>query len=421
MTLARQFHLANRHPLVVAGEGAFFAWLVLARQGSTWVMVHNHSHHPIKGTTRTSNFHAKLVHEFSWVRLVVYVIDNGRRENMTELLRVLRDVPWTGGDVIHVGALADSSSKYKNDPWIESRTPEHQTLAYVARHQLPMVLVSEHGRRPMIVLPLTDGRRLAALHVSGEKANGTDFLLRNSSSGNFELVVYADRELVLSIDNSPDVVACSRPCGTGSTPVVVETRASYPTVALGGLGRNVFLRASPSGVVDTVTEVRQWETWTLVHSVNTVAELAKRRAAFVLCSAHDSRPLVAPRGVAASLHSASKAGAGTQFVLSRGGDSDDATALLLALSNNESLVLSLLGSGTTVGVCQRGAAGCEPLFVTSVESDSPTVALGLIGNTAFLSANPEGVVGTASLINSWEKWTLVLGGSRRQGWSSYRA
>jgi hypothetical protein len=267
--LARQWELLQAHKLVVGGEGAFFAWLVAAAPGSTWIMVHNHSHSPTD-YSRSSNYHAKLVHFFPWVRLIVYVIDSGRREPVAEVARVLRDVPWKGGDVIHIGALPNSQSRYADQPW-PSSTPEKHTLAFITKYKKRVVLLSYHSLRPLkVLLNVSAARSQTFLHATSDVKEASAFVLfvfspRARSSGNeteFILALASDGGLVLSRMADGSVVVCRREL-PDSQPLLVKTRDKFPAVVLEEEKSRTFLRAHPNGEVDTALKAAEWETWSI--------------------------------------------------------------------------------------------------------------------------------------------------------------
>jgi hypothetical protein len=230
MTLEQQWRLLQAHQIVVAGEGAFFAWLLLAAPGSTWVMVHNHTHPPFDNT-RSSNYHTPTALFSNWTRLVVYVIDNGIRESADELARVLRETPWKGGDVIHVGALPDSTSKNKHlwlkDVW-EKPADSSVTLDCLAEKRVPVVLNNYYDRHfdafneaqpparrgtPFVITKVRD--ILLSLGKDGEASGKWD-------AEDFALIVHNDTTRIKASISAEDLVLGR----LGSQPTVTLTRVS---------------------------------------------------------------------------------------------------------------------------------------------------------------------------------------------------
>jgi hypothetical protein len=59
MSLEEQWRILQSKKVVVAGEGAFFAWSMFAAENATWICVSNHTRPP-KFDIRVSNWHAGL-------------------------------------------------------------------------------------------------------------------------------------------------------------------------------------------------------------------------------------------------------------------------------------------------------------------------------------------------------------------------
>jgi hypothetical protein len=93
MTLQEQFHLVRSHRLIVGGEGALFAMMIMSAPNTTWVQVYNHTRR--RGTWLHSNFHAAVARGIPWVRLVILVISN--KDHYAPVHELIRAIERGGG------------------------------------------------------------------------------------------------------------------------------------------------------------------------------------------------------------------------------------------------------------------------------------------------------------------------------------
>ncbi|MBJ6907626.1 DUF563 domain-containing protein, partial [Vibrio cholerae] len=78
MSLEEQWRILQSKKVVVAAEGAFFAWSMFAAENSTWICIDNHTR-PEGFEPVTSHYHANLALAYPWMRLIVYTIRHGHR------------------------------------------------------------------------------------------------------------------------------------------------------------------------------------------------------------------------------------------------------------------------------------------------------------------------------------------------------
>ena len=424
--LEQQWQQLQRHKLVVGSEGAFFAWLPLAANGSTWVMVFNHTC-TMKCFILWSNYHAKLAHQLPFVRLVVYVVDNGRREAVSAIAQVLRDVPWKGGDVLHIGAMPDGSSMYNHLPW-PATTPADQTLAALIAAQRRIVLKSAHQKHVLQVVLHGD---------EGTASMQSSVVVQNTSRAAHAFILLPDGLLGLE---GTDLVLLRRADGRvvmapkdlhGSKPFLVQTRNMYPYVVLqlAQTGHNTLqlLRAQKDGAVDISERLDDWEKWTIAAFRASVASLASSQRPVVLRhTAHDRRSLQVLQpadrsrsaGMGVALHATALAQSGSVFVVQRQGGGGDRSSYVLVLKHQRGLALSLLRDGSVAVAAVAGHAGSTPLRVIDQQKQQHNqkqyttytttgdVLLQAHPAGTFLSSNPKGVVNMATHAIAWEQWTL---------------
>jgi hypothetical protein len=108
VSMKDQFHWIRQSRVILAGEGAFFASMHLSAPNTTWICVYNHTM-PNRGWIKFTNYHATTANALPWMRLILYVIDHGKRAPVREVADILSK-PFVPG-VVFIG-----SDKYANAP-----------------------------------------------------------------------------------------------------------------------------------------------------------------------------------------------------------------------------------------------------------------------------------------------------------------
>jgi hypothetical protein len=102
-TLREQFHSIRSRELLLAGEGAFFALMLWAREESTWLLVYQHRRPRLEWKHRF--FHEAVAEALDRVLFIVYDVANERLPSLSKLDEALRRKP--GNETVNVFVVTD--------------------------------------------------------------------------------------------------------------------------------------------------------------------------------------------------------------------------------------------------------------------------------------------------------------------------